>query len=163
MGYKAGVEPSGNFSVVYVGPFPNRQQADNVASQLKALNYEASIYSEKTRTSESIASQSAQPVQAQPVQAQPIAHQVAVAPRSMFTSSATSSGNSYLQVGAYRSGELSTPQSNQLAGLGFRVMEYRENGFVKLLLGPYDLSEVATVKAQLTAQGIDSFPRNITQ
>ncbi len=159
MGYKAGIEQSGNFSVVYVGPFPNRQQADNVASQLKASNYEASIYAENTSTSQSATSQ---PTQTQPT-TNIATNQVAATPRSTFTPSVTSSGNSYLQVGAYRSGELSTPQSNQLAKLGFRVMEYKENGFVKLLLGPYDLNEVETVKAQLTAQGIDSFPRSITQ
>ena len=163
MGYKAGVEQSGNFSVVYVGPFPNRQQADNVASQLKASNYEASIYAETTSNSQSATSQ---PAQIQPT-AQPTTNnatnQVAATSRSTVAPSTTSSGNSYLQVGAYRSGELSTPQSNQLEKLGFRVMEYKENGFVKLLLGPYNLSEVAAVKAQLIAQGIDSFPRSIMQ
>ncbi len=151
MGYKSGLDKSGNFSVVYVGPFSSRQQADVVAKQLKASNYEASIYSEDT--SQPVATPIATTNQTTPV------NQITATTNS--TPSANISENSYLQVGAYRSGELSIPQSNQLASLGFKVMEYRENGFVKLMLGPYSSSEVVNIKTQLAAQGIDSFPRSI--
>ncbi len=147
LGYKAGLDKSGNYSVVYVGPFSNRQQADRVAEQLRILNYEASIYSEETH----------QPV-ATPVTTTNAVNQIVAAP----SSTSTTSGNFYLQVGAYRSGNLSIPQRNQLEQRGYRVMEYRENGFIKLMLGPYSSDNVTTMKAQLTAQGIDSFPRNLT-
>ena len=160
LGYKAGLDKSGSYSVVYVGPFSSRQQADRVAEQLKASSYEASIYSEETSQPVAIpvaTTPAATPVTT-PVATTNSVNQVVAAPNS---SAIPTSGNFYLQVGAYRSGNLSIPQRNQLEQLGYKVMEYRENGFVKLMLGPYTSDSVATIKAELAVQGIDSFPRNL--
>ena len=137
-GYKAGIEKSGSYSVVYLGPFTSQSQADEVANRLKASNYDVRVYSQGTD--------------------KPVASQVTATPTS---ASAASSGRSYLQVGAYASSDSAVPQRSQLEQLGYKVMEHRENGFVKLMVGPYGLNELTTIKTQLATQGIDSFQKSI--
>src|SRR5690606_7272830 len=75
------------------------------------------------------------------------------------STAATSSGDRYLQVGAYGSRESSLPQRERLESLGFVVSERLESDLVKLVIGPFDSSGLANAQSRLQAAGIDSFPR----
>lgn len=155
MGYKTWVEQSGNLSLVYVGPFSQRQQAEFAASQLRAANYETNVYSVDSETPATTVNQARANQSTTPSTSRP-----SVEPSVEPAFREVVAGNSYLQVGAYHTNEHSAPHRNQLEQLGYTVIERRENGLLKLILGPYRSNEVSIVKTQLKAKGFDSFVRN---
>ncbi|MEZ4607445.1 MAG: hypothetical protein R2865_11780 [Deinococcales bacterium] len=72
------------------------------------------------------------------------------------TAIATSSSPSYLQVGAYKTVKfLATPCA---AKIMCTVYTQNQGGFYKLLIGPFQPSELNLVSTQLKNQGIENFP-----
>ncbi len=68
-------------------------------------------------------------------------------------------GESFLQVGAYRSESSAQPQREQLEQLGLAVTsDEDDNGIVRLYVGPFAGAQLAQTQNRLSSQGIDSFP-----
>jgi hypothetical protein len=51
------------------------------------------------------------------------------------------------------------PLRERLASLGLVAFEVREDGLIKLLVGPFEAARLTEVRRQLAAVGIESFPR----
>jgi len=51
------------------------------------------------------------------------------------------------------------PLRERLAALGLVAFEIREDGLIKLLVGPFDEDRISEVRSQLSAEGIESFTR----
>jgi hypothetical protein len=79
----------------------------------------------------------------------------AAAPAAIQTAS---SGRS-LQVGAFADATSAAPLRERLASLGLVAFEVREDGLIKLLVGPFEAARLTEVRRQLAAVGIESFPR----
>lgn len=136
-GFPVAVEPQGALSIVLVGPYASEAQADQVAAQIRQMDTPATVYERSG---------------AQAAPAASTAPQAAPAPQ-------TSASNVvYLQVGAYASAESSIPQRQQMRDLGFNVIERRQGDLIKVLIGPFNESELSRAEARLDAQGIDNFP-----
>jgi DedD protein len=88
--------------------------------------------------------------------AAPAAPATPAAPAAAITTSPT--GRS-LQVGAFADAGSAAPLRERLASLGLVAFEIREDGLIKLLVGPFDDASLTDVRRQLSAQGIESFPR----
>ena len=75
------------------------------------------------------------------------------------TTTQTSSGASYLQVGAFSRMDLAQQLVYRLQQLGYQVYDSSSNGVLKLFVGPYDNSRLAEEQYKLSLQNItDSFP-----
>ena len=72
---------------------------------------------------------------------------------------ASGAATAYIQTGAYGSSEAAQPQRARLEGLGFSVSEVQEGSFLKLLVGPFNASELEAAQARLRSQGVDHFVR----
>jgi cell division protein FtsN len=64
-----------------------------------------------------------------------------------------------LQVGAFADAASAAPLRERLAALGLVAFEIREDGLIKLLVGPFEADRISEVRSQLSALGIESFPR----
>ena len=51
------------------------------------------------------------------------------------------------------------PRRQLLEGLGYTVLHVEEQGFIKLLVGPYDPANLDVAITQLEAQGVENFVR----
>lgn len=71
----------------------------------------------------------------------------------------TSSTGRSLQVGAFADSASAAPLRERLASVGLVAFEVRENGLTKLIVGPFDEDGLATARARLADQGIESFAR----
>lgn len=75
------------------------------------------------------------------------------------TTTQTTSGNSYLQVGAFSRFDLAQQLVYKLQQLGYQVYDSSSNGVMKLFVGPFDNSRLAEEQYRLSLQNItDSFP-----
>ncbi|MFU8887693.1 MAG: SPOR domain-containing protein, partial [Trueperaceae bacterium] len=72
---------------------------------------------------------------------------------------ATSPTGRSLQVGAFADAGSAAPLRERLAALGLVAFEIREDGLIKILVGPFEADRISEVRSQLSAQGIESFPR----
>jgi cell division septation protein DedD len=158
-GYPVFTGSQGDLVLVLVGPYDSQAEAEGVKSQLQSSGLEANpiIYQftpsdAAATTSTATETPATDTTQAESSSTESEATAITSAP-------ATSSSGRYLQVGAYNSLESAAPQRTTLEGLGFTVSAVEEDSFVKLLVGPYDDSSIATAQSQLSAQGIDSFVR----
>ena len=148
LSYPVAIEPRNNLQVVYVGPIASAGQAEQIAAQLERAGYSTWIYTAVADVVRSTPDTNPQPIN--PIsQPQPI---------SQPTVSPTSALPSYLQVGAFSNAQSALEQQRVLEGLGFFVYERRQDGMIKLLVGPYVGDQLNLVRNQLLAQGIQNFP-----
>ena len=145
-GYPVFVVKQGKLSLVLVGPFASEGDAAAAADRIRGEGFgiDPIVYRFKP-------SQAPQAETTETATAAGVATAAETAP--------VSSGGRYLQVGAYATVKSSLPQRQRLESLGFSVTQRTESGLVKLLIGPFGAGDLATVQAQLKAQGIDNFPR----
>jgi len=167
-GYPVFTGTQGNLTIVLVGPYDDEAEAQRVAARIAAGGFgiEPVVYryrpdattpgaSTPTPTA-GVPSPSPTPAPAAPA-ATPAAPAAApAAPAAPITTSPT--GRS-LQVGAFADAGSATPLRERLASLGLVAFEIREDGLIKLLVGPFDDASLTDVRRQLSAQGIESFPR----
>jgi cell division protein FtsN len=158
-GYPVFIGTQGDLSIVLVGPYDTEEEARAVAARIAGSDLgvpDPTVYRLQADDSAPAASPSsdAQPAPAagQSASSTPAASQASAAP-------AAGSSSRYLQVGAYASRDSSLPQRQRLEAMGFVVTDRVENGLVKLLVGPFDASELASAQTRLESAGIESFPR----
>jgi len=163
-GYPVFLGTQGNLTIVLVGPYDTEAEARGVALRISQSDLGVSdptVYllesGDQATTAQATPSASQAAAQSSAVTT-PAAAPVAT-PAASSSSSTPTPGDRYLQVGAYGSRGSSLPQRERLEGLGFVVSERLESDLVKLLVGPFDDSGLATAQSRLQAAGIDSFPR----
>ncbi len=165
-GYPAFIGTQGDLRIVLVGPYDTEQEARSVAARIAGSDLgvpDPTVY--RLQADEEAARQPAQSAaqpaaqSAAPSAAQPAAQSAAPAAQPAASGAAPSAASRYLQVGAYGSRDSSLPQRERLEAMGFVVTDRVENGLVKLLVGPFDATELASAQARLQSAGIESFPR----
>jgi len=146
---------------VLVGPYDTETEARGVAQRIRESDLGVSdptVYlledDDETAAAGQPAASTVATTTSTPAAQTPPAQQPATQ-----STAPTSSGDRYLQVGAYGSRDSSLPQRERLEGLGFVVSERLESDVVKLLVGPFDADGLADAQSRLQAAGIDSFPR----
>lgn len=147
-GYPVFVAQQGAFAVVLVGPYDSRSEAEAVLSEIRSSGLEANpiLYELEGGAAEDVAAAEGE--------ASAEAASVADAP-----AATSASGGTYIQVGAYNSEELATPQRERLEQLGYSTRLQRGDGndLIRLWIGPFDSDSVAEVRTQLSDLGIDNF------
>lgn len=169
-GFTAYSQPSGNFNIVYLGPYASSAQASQVANQVKAAglvpdtqlvsNASASSVATGSATTGSAASTLSTSGTVSSATAAPQNNTAILSPIPSTTVSgpAPVSSGRYLQVGAYADAVSSLPQRRRLEALGYIVFDRIEGGYVKLIIGPYRSDELVNAQSRLRSQGVDSFP-----
>ncbi len=169
-GFPVFLGSQGNLSIVLVGPYDTEFEAEQVRAQIRSSGLEpnATVYRyEPETTIESVVSaNTAQAAAETPTVASVEAATPAATPETTtptvaggVTPPPTASAGRYLQIGAYNSIETSMPQRSRLEGIGYTVVHIEEQGFIKLLVGPYSPENLSVAQAQLSSQGIESFVR----
>jgi cell division septation protein DedD len=144
-GYPVLIGAQGSLSLVLIGPYQQRSDADRVAAQIAAagLFEEPLIYTFESDDTAPAAAATPAPA------ATPAATPTPVA----------AAGERFIQVGAYGSDESAAPQRERVTGLGFAVSSQVEGGLVKLLIGPLSDQQLLDAQARLEAEGIANFVR----
>jgi cell division septation protein DedD len=170
-GYPVFTGAQGALTLVLVGPYETEADAEQTVARIRdgGFGIDPVIYRFRPDAATAAASTPA-PSAGEPALAPgatdaapaaattaPAAAPAATAPAA--ATPATATAGRYLQVGAYLTVESSLPQRDRLAGLGFAATERREDGYVKLLVGPFAPEALADARDQLAAQGIESFVR----
>jgi cell division septation protein DedD len=160
-GYPVFVGNQGDLALVLVGPYNSQAEAEQVKAKLQASGLEANpIIYEFSPTDSTVAGDTSATASAPETTAESAADTTVTTSEAPATSALpTSSSGRYLQVGAYGSLEAAAPQRSKLEGLGFTVSSVEEGSYVKLLVGPYDESNLGSAQSRLSAQGIDNFVR----
>lgn len=160
-GYPVVVAQQDEFTVVLLGPYAARSEAERVQNSVASGGFGVSpiVYTFQGEDSDAAAAP-AQPAEA-PTQA-PAPPAAAAEPAAESTpapaASATAAGR-YLQVGAYSSSENAGAQADVLTGLGYEVLQQQDGALIRVLVGPYPEAELSAARNRLAAQGIDSVPR----
>lgn len=166
-GYPVFLAEQGSFTIVLVGPYRSETEARNIAQQLTSgplRIVDPTVYRYEPDEAPTPATSSSAPEPSAPAASTPAPSTPApstAAPSAPATSSTEATGERtrYLQTGAFNTRESTVPQRETLEGLGFVVSERQEDGFIKLLVGPFTPGEVEGARARLLSAGIESFPR----
>lgn len=135
-GFPAFIGRQGELYLVLVGPYRTRAEADQVAARLRAAGQETAIFFFPGDTPAPAAPAPAAPAVAAPAEGE----------------------LRFLQVGAYATAEGARPQIERLQALGYTVTQRRtEGGLIRLLIGPFNPSELLTARNRLDDQGIEHF------
>jgi cell division septation protein DedD len=141
-------------TIVLVGPYNTEQEAETVRARIAAGNFgiEPVVYRFRPDAPTSGASTpnpGATTTPASPTPAPPTA-----APPTAAAGAARS-----LQVGAFADAASAAPLRARLSSIGLASFELREDGLIKLLVGPFEPVRLNEVRTQLRDAGIESFPR----
>ena len=166
-GYPVVVASQDDFTVVLLGPYANRSEADRVQAAVTSGGFGISpiVYTyqddeDGAQTSTSAAPAAAEPAAAPATPPATVTPAVTPAPESSPAPAATATGaGRYLQVGAFSSTDNATAQTNQLEGLGYTVTQEQDGALIRVLVGPFDDGQITGARNRLAAQGIDSVPR----
>jgi cell division septation protein DedD len=133
-GFPAFIGRQGELYLVLVGPYRTRSEADQVAARLRAAGQETAIFFFPGVTP--APAPAAAPAVAPPAEGE----------------------LRFLQAGAYATAEGARPQIERLQALGYTVTQRRtEGGLIRLLIGPFNPSELLTAQNRLNDQGIEYF------
>jgi cell division septation protein DedD len=163
----------GNLTIVLVGPYDSEAEAERVSARIATGGFgidpvvyrfrpDAATPGASTPAPSGASAPIAEPTPAPapaatPSPAAPPA--AAPAPPAPTTPIATAPTGRSLQVGAFADAGSAAPLRERLAALGLVAFEIREDGLIKLLVGPFEEARLSEVRGQLSAQGIESFPR----
>lgn len=152
-GYPVFVAQQGAFAVVLVGPYDSRSEAEAVLSEIRSSGLEANpiLYELEGGAAEDEDAAAAGEGEA--------SAEAASSAEGVPAAATSASGGTYIQVGAYNSEELATPQRERLEQLGYSTRLQRGDGsdLIRLWVGPFDSDSVAEVRTQLSDLGIDNF------
>lgn len=167
-GYPVFLAEQGSFTIVLVGPYRSETEARNIAQQLTSgplRIVDPTVYryepdeAPTAATSSSASGQGASAPSTTELSTPPAASTAGPSAPATSSTEATGERTRYLQTGAFNTRESTVPQRETLEGLGFVVSERQEDGFIKLLVGPFTPGEVEGARARLLSAGIESFPR----
>ena len=147
-GYPVLIGAQDALSLVLIGPYDVRGEAERVAAQIEAAGL---VEGPLIYTFEPAGATAAAPAPA-------AAAAPATADATPDTAGAADGGR-YIQVGAYTSDEGAAPQRTLVSGLGFTVSSRVENGLIKLLIGPFPGQQLSDAQATLEAAGVAFFVR----
>lgn len=137
-GFPAFIGRQGELYLVLVGPYRTRAEADQVAVRLRAAGQETAIFFFPGDA--------------------PAPAPAALAPTAPAVAAPAEGESRFLQVGAYATTEGAAPQIERLQALGYTVTQRRtEGGLIRLLIGPFNPSELLTAQNRLTDQAIEHF------
>ncbi|MBA2667803.1 MAG: SPOR domain-containing protein, partial [Trueperaceae bacterium] len=156
-GYPVFTGSQGLHTIVLVGPYDTESAAEQVVGRIRAEGFGIDPIIYRFRSDASAAGAST-PAPAPAITSTPSPAATPVVQESNAPATATSQGR-FLQVGAFGTVENSLPLRQRLAGLGFVATERREDGLVKLLVGPFEGEALASARQRLADQGIESFVR----
>jgi cell division septation protein DedD len=158
-GYPVFEGVQGNLTIVLVGPYADEAVAESVRARIAAGGFgiEPVVYRFRpdaptpgaSTPNPGAAGQAAAPVST------PTASTVTITP----ATAAATPGTRSLQVGAFADAQSAAPLRDRLGALGLASFELREDGLIKLLVGPFEGERLAEVRVQLSELGIESFPR----
>jgi len=159
-GYPVFTGTQGNLTIVLVGPYDDEAEAERVSARIAdgGFGVEPIVYRFRSDATTPGASTPAPGETPAPVAAPTPAPTPAPAPAPAAPIATSPTGRS-LQVGAFADAGSAAPLRERLAALGLVAFELREDGLIKLLVGPFDADRLSEVRSQLSAQGIESFPR----
>jgi cell division protein FtsN len=171
-GYPVFTGTQGNLTIVLVGPYDSEAEAERVSARIAdgGFGVEPIVYRFRPDAATPGASTPAPGDTSAPVPAPTPVPAAAPAPTPTpapaaapapppSTPIATSPTGRSLQVGAFADAGSAAPLRERLAAVGLVAFEIREDGLIKLLVGPFDADRLSEVRSQLAAQGIESFPR----
>lgn len=157
-GYPVFTAQQGQYTVVLVGPYDSRSEAEAVQGRIRSSGLEENPILYEV---EAEAAASSSPGTTSTVGGSS-GSQTASTNASTSTpanTSASTAGGRYVQVGAYNSPELAEPQRERLEALGYSTTLQRTEGssLLRLWIGPFSDERLAAVRAQLDELGIDNF------
>lgn len=161
-GYPVFLAEQGSFTIVLVGPYRSETEARNIAQQLTSgplRIVDPTVYRYEPDEAPTAASSSAPAEPATPPAAPSTPPAASSSPSGTTEAQPSGERTRYLQTGAFNTRESTLPQRATLESLGFVVSERQEDGFIKLLVGPFTPSEVESARTRLAGAGIESFPR----
>jgi cell division protein FtsN len=160
-GYPVLLGTQGNLTIVLLGPYATDSEARRVANQVDGTFgvVDPTVYRYEPDDAEAPAATPA-PTTTPTTEASAPAAALA-SPAAIPTPPPVVGADRYLQVGAYANSESAVPQRERLEALGFTVSEVQENGFIKLLLGPYQGTALTDAQSRLAAEGIENFARGL--
>lgn len=158
-GYPVVVAVQDAFTVVLLGPYANRSEAERVSDAVASGGFSVSpiiyTYQGEDGAGQQTSAAAAAPAPAQ-TQTQTQTQTQAPAPAAAQTAS---SAGRYLQAGAYSSSENAGAQASLIEGLGFTVTQQQDGNLIRVLVGPFPEGQLDDARDRLAAQGIDSVPR----
>lgn len=155
-GYPVLIGAQGALSLVLIGPYSERVEAERVAAQVEAagLVVDPIIYTFEPGEDSEISADTPAPAAGTPAPAADTP-----TPADTPAVAAPAESGRFIQVGAYASDESAAPQRQRLAELGFSVSSRVENGLVKLLIGPFGDQQLRDAQVVLDAAEIPNFVR----
>lgn len=150
-GYPVFTAQQGQYTVVLIGPYDSRSEAEAIQDQIRSSGLEENPILYQV---EAEAAASASPDTTGEADGNTTASTGAAS-----ESAAASAGERYIQVGAYNSPELAEPQRERLEQLGYSTTLQRTEGssLLRLWIGPFSAERLDDVRAQLDELGIDNF------
>lgn len=152
-GFPVFIAPQGNLSLVLVGPYTTRTEAEQARNSIVSAGLESDPWIVEFTGDTTVQQTTAQTSTPAPTTTETTETTPTTTP------APTSGSGSLIQVGAYGSSQSAQPQRQRLEALGFSVSELQEGSLVRLVIGPFAAADLAEVRARLTAQGIDHFVR----
>lgn len=160
-GYPVFIGQQDDLSIVLVGPYNDRSQAEAAVASIQRDGLEAApLLFELADDSSESASVVEAATTAVAATAEAITNTVESVPAQAATTAVAALQGRYLQAGAYDSSEGARPQRERLEGFGFDVAEVREGSFVKLLVGPFSEEALSSAQTRLNEQGVEHFVRS---
>jgi cell division septation protein DedD len=173
-GYPVFTGTQGSLTIVLVGPYDDEAEAERVSARIAdgGFGVEPIVYrfrpdattpGASTPAPDDVSAPAPAPAPA-PTPAPTPSPAPAPAPTPSPTPTpsapiATAPTGRSLQVGAFADAGSAAPLRERLAALGLVAFEIREDGLIKLLVGPFEADRIAEVRSQLSDLGIESFPR----
>jgi cell division septation protein DedD len=176
--YPVFLAPQGELTLVLVGPYDDAARARATADEIRDGPYgiDPVVYEFRPDGGPAAAAPAADPEVGDPEVGDPEVGDAPATPDAAATptpaagpvepaaedaaprADATASGT-LLQLGAYADRDGAAPQIERLARLGFDVETIREDGLVKLLIGPLSSAELEDARVILDGAGVEYFAR----
>ncbi len=162
-GYPVFLGTQGSLTIVLVGPYASRAEAERVATAIRAGDYDTDpvvyLFEPDDPTATPGASSDAAPTvtptpSPAPTPAPTPAPSAEPAPATPSISAARS-----LQVGAFADEVSAEPLLENLERLGFAPTSVREDGLIKVLVGPFEGAALDDARTILDGAGLEYFNR----
>jgi len=159
-GYPVFLGTQGSLTIVLVGPYATRSEAERVATTIRAGEYDTDpvvyLFEPDDPTATPGASSDVAPTVTTPTPspAPTPASSAEPAPATPSSSAARS-----LQVGAFADEVSAEPLLENLERLGFAPTSVREDGLIKVLVGPFEGAALDDARTILDGAGLEYFNR----
>ncbi len=156
-GYPVFTAQQNEFTVVLVGPYESRSEAETVQAQIRDSGLESDplIYQLESGDAETNVTDTTGTTNTSDTSD---TSDTSSASESAVSTAADAEGR-YIQVGAYNSADLAAPQLERLEALGYTttLQETEGSSLLRLWIGPFIDERLGGVQAQLNDLGIDNF------